>query len=61
MGKFLNNTSSSRKLSPELTEVNFAVPSRTSILDPNNTLIQRVVHPGVINETLDVVEKKKTT
>lgn len=60
MGKFLNNTSSSRKLSPELTEVNFAVPSRTSILDPNNTLIQRVVHPGVINETLDVVEKKTT-
>ena len=56
MGKFLNNTSSSRKLSPESTEINFAVPSRTAILEQNNALIPSVVHPGVISETLYAVK-----
>ena len=58
MRKFLNH--SSRKLSPESTEINFAVPSRTLILDQNNNLIPNIIHPGVISETLDAVKSIST-
>ena len=56
IGTFVNNSSSSRKLNPELTDINFEVPSRTSILDQNNNLVPNVIHPGVINESLDAVK-----
>ena len=55
IGKFLDQ-SSTKKLSPESTEINFAVPSRTSILDQSNNLIPNVIHPGVISETLDAIK-----
>ena len=36
IGTFVKNSSSSRKLNPELTDINFAVPSRTSIFTNNH-------------------------
>ena len=57
MRKCLNH--SSRKLSPELTEINFAVPSRTLTLDQNNNLIPNVI-PGEISETSDAVKSIST-
>ena len=48
MGKLLNH--SSRKLSPESTDINFAVPSRTSILDQNNNLIPNVTISNKCNK-----------
>ena len=60
MGEFLNQSETSRKLNPESTEINFAVPSRTSVLDQNKNLIPSVIHPGVISETLDAVKSIST-
>lgn len=56
VGTVLNGTSSTRTITPEFTEINFAVPCRTSILDKSSSLIPSVLQPGVIHQALDAIK-----
>ena len=42
-------------LTPNLSEINFAVPSRTAIIKNNDSPIPSLIKPGVIHETLEAV------
>ena len=42
-------------LTPSLSEINFSVPSRSTIIKNNDSPIPSLINPGVIHETLETV------
>ena len=62
-GKFISFMSGPRnscqidKTDPNTSEINFAVPSRTTLLDTRELQIPAVMNPGVIGASLDAISK----
>ena len=59
VGKCVSKTSPSYKMSPEITQINFAVPSRTTLFDQIYAPMPTVLQPGVIDQTFYEVQSSR--
>ncbi|XP_053397710.1 uncharacterized protein LOC128556471 [Mercenaria mercenaria] len=55
IGSFLSTPSSNRKLDPEKTEINFAIPSRNTFVDAQNSDIPSTLSPGIIHRAVKAI------
>ena len=46
-------------MSPEITQINFVVQSRTAVLDQTNAPVPTVLQPGVIDQILNAVQSSR--